>query len=49
MSKHITQKNDISTYLEFSNLQIASEHLLENHNQKILERLFLEKMLQETT
>ena len=25
MSKHITQKNDISTYLEFSNLQIASE------------------------
>ena len=25
MSKHVTQKNDISTYLEFSNLQIASE------------------------
>jgi len=25
MSKYITQKNDISTYLEFSNLQIASE------------------------
>ena len=24
MSKHITQKNDISTYLEFSNLQIVS-------------------------
>ena len=25
MSKYVTQKNDISTYLEFSNLQIASE------------------------
>lgn len=25
MSKHITQKNGISTYLEFPNLQIASE------------------------
>ena len=25
MSKYITQRNDISTYLEFSNLQIASE------------------------
>ncbi len=24
MSKHITQKNDISTYLESSNLQIVS-------------------------
>ena len=25
MSKHITQKNDISTYLESSNLQIVSD------------------------
>ena len=25
MSKYVTQKNDISTYLEFSNLQIVSD------------------------
>ena len=34
MSKHITQKNDISTYLEFSNLQIASEAFIGNSQSK---------------
>ena len=30
MNKYITRKNDISTYLEFSNLQIASEAFIGN-------------------
>ena len=34
MSKYITQKNDISTYLEFSNLQIASEAFIGNSQSK---------------
>lgn len=34
MSKYITQRNDISTYLEFSNLQIASEAFIGDSQSK---------------